>query len=326
MTLFCCLRPLSRLLPLAFYLLSARTSAERPLKARRQTATHPVDWRRLIADDSFKYSVRHFKQTQPETSHPSRENTPVHRDVLLEGDIIQYVPVYTHHHGQRFFNAVPHETQIWPRGIIPYTIDSYFDWPERELIQSAMSDIEQRTCVRFIEYPTSSRYVYHKDVVRIVKEGRVCSSFVGRMDIGEQELTLASGCLKLMGEVQHELLHALGLYHEQSRMDRDEYVHIIWDNILRGHDYDMSSQFEKYESKTFGLPYDYESIMHYGHNYFSRAAHLPTIVPRKRRNARKINLLYKCPDHRASGDPNNKETNGRKRTRTTTRRPHVTRP
>ena len=75
---------------------------------------------------------------------------------------------------------------------------------------------------------------------------------------------------------------------------------------------DFASQFEKYESDTFGLPYDYESIMHYGHNYFSRSAHLPTIIPRVRPNSRqralrmgnrekmtdidaqKISYLYKC--------------------------------
>ena len=120
--------------------------------------------------------------------------------------------------------------------IVAYLVFYHYplDWPERELIQAAMSDIERRTCVRFIEHPSSSRYVSHKDVMKIEKQGNVCSSFVDRMDIGQQELTLGSGCLKLMGEVQHELLHALGLYHEQSRMDRDEYVHIIWENIVRG--------------------------------------------------------------------------------------------
>ena len=71
-------------------------------KARRQTS-HPIDWRRLIADDSFTYSVRHYKQSPTAVSSISSDIDsspagPVHRDDLLEGDIIQYVPVYNHHH------------------------------------------------------------------------------------------------------------------------------------------------------------------------------------------------------------------------------------
>jgi len=65
--------------------------------------------------------------------------------------------------------------------------------------------------------------------------------------------------------IAHELGHALGLWHEQARNDRDTYVTIEYANILSGY----SSQFDKASPQgTFG-PYDYGSIMHYGWGFFS---------------------------------------------------------
>ena len=46
---------------------------------------------------------------------------------------------------------------------------------------------------------------------------------------GEQEISLAAGCYRL--KAAHEILHALGRYHEQSRPDRNNYVIINEDNI-----------------------------------------------------------------------------------------------
>jgi hypothetical protein len=80
------------------------------------------------------------------------------------------------------------------------------------------------------------------------------------------------------GIVAHELLHALGFWHEQSRPDRDDYVKINWENVASGEEHN----FEKYsfdQSQDLGTPYDYSSIMHYEWNAFSKSWLSPTIEP-----------------------------------------------
>lgn len=41
----------------------------------------------------------------------------------------------------------------------------------------------------------------------------------------------APSCISYQGTVQHELLHVVGLLHEQARADRDNAVIIYWENI-----------------------------------------------------------------------------------------------
>lgn len=83
---------------------------------------------------------------------------------------------------------------------------------------------------------------------------------------------------------------ALGFFHMQSAYDRDDYVHIKWQNIIAGYEHN----FMKYNSSVgshFNGTYDYDSVMHYYAYQFSKTKQ-PTIVPLvKRRYAIQLQLI-----------------------------------
>uniref|UniRef100_A0A452H1K3 Metalloendopeptidase n=1 Tax=Gopherus agassizii TaxID=38772 RepID=A0A452H1K3_9SAUR len=102
-----------------------------------------------------------------------------------------------------------------------------------------------------------------------------CWSMVGDRQTG-QNLSIGQGC-DYKAIVEHELLHAMGFYHEQSRTDRDDYVDIWWDEILPG----QSHNFVKYDDmliSDLNTPYDYESVMHYEPLSFNKNEGVPTIT------------------------------------------------
>src|SRR6185369_2088780 len=108
----------------------------------------------------------------------------------------------------------------WPGGVVPYVIDGGL--PGQDRVTNAITMIESSTGgVTFVPRMGQADYVKF-----IASDG--CSSPVGRKG-GEQTIKLADGCGT--GATAHEMLHALGMFHEQSRCDRDKYVEIQFDNI-----------------------------------------------------------------------------------------------
>ncbi|TRY99643.1 hypothetical protein DNTS_000105, partial [Danionella cerebrum] len=188
---------------------------------------------------------------------------------------------------------------LWTKSVdgnvyIAYILSQAYSEADERSIKKGMKLIEQDTCVRFVPR------THQRDYLDIQpKTG--CWSYLGARG-GRQTLSLQSPECTGSGVTVHELIHAMGFVHEQSRADRDKYVSVMWSNIWK----DKLRNFEKFKTNNLGTPYDYSSIMHFGKYAFSEDGE-PTIVPKRNWNVKigqrsgpshldttKINKLYDC--------------------------------
>ncbi|XP_057297407.1 astacin-like [Hydractinia symbiolongicarpus] len=117
----------------------------------------------------------------------------------------------------------------WPNGEMPYTLSDNFSETEKNSIRNALNIIKSATCIQFTEYALTSAPQDHVALF----PGSGCWSYIGRIG-GVQQISLQHfGCFT-SGIIIHEVLHALGVHHEQARADRDDFVTINFQNILTG--------------------------------------------------------------------------------------------
>uniref|UniRef100_A0A7M4FBL0 Meprin A subunit n=1 Tax=Crocodylus porosus TaxID=8502 RepID=A0A7M4FBL0_CROPO len=206
---------------------------------------------------------------------------------LFEGDIVL--------DGER--NSIIGDQYRWPL-TFPYVLEDSLEMNAKGVILKAFEQYRLKSCIDFRPWEGEENYIS-------VFKGSGCWSSIGNRRQGKQQLSIGANCDRI-GTVQHEFLHALGFWHEQSRSDRNDYVTIMWDRIRTGKEHN----FNTYDDKTsdfLNTPYDFTSVMHYSKNAFQNGteATILTNIPDfmdvigqrmdfSDYDLRKLNQLYNC--------------------------------
>ncbi len=159
-------------------------------------------------------------------------------------------------------NMISSSSNRWPGGVIPYVISP--NNSAASLVMEAINYLNSNTNLCLVPRTTQSNYV------EFVDSKEECYSNIGMIG-GRQETNIHPVCG--FGSAVHEICHAAGMWHEQSRNDRDSYITVFTENIEPGKEHNFE---KKGASLTEVGPYDYGSIMHYPAKAFSKNG-LPTI-------------------------------------------------
>lgn len=164
------------------------------------------------------------------------------------------------------------EIARWPGGIVPYVFSTNVSTDRRAAMLAAMSEIEAVARIDFVPRSGQPGYLF-------IQNSSQNSAPVG-YSAQSRTVNIFNWDYKFV--MVHELMHALGFQHEQSRADRDNYVLINLANVCQtccngsgscNHNFNRLPNTPKYG------PYDFDSVMHYDLFAFSTNGR-PTITVR----------------------------------------------
>lgn len=177
---------------------------------------------------------------------------------------------------ERAASIVAGQNRRWPNNIVPYTIAS--DVPDKSRIEAAAKAWSDATPFQVVPRTDEPNYVEFRRTT-----AASCSSSVGMIG-GRQFINLPDNCPIV--SIIHEIGHAIGFWHTQSREDRNMFIRVRSNSIDKA---SISNYDQEISTGDDEGPYDYDSIMHYGNTGFAFTGELametiPTGIPIGQRN------------------------------------------
>lgn len=148
----------------------------------------------------------------------------------------------------------------WPNGVVSFEIAP--NLPAQDRVHDAIAHWEAETKIQFVPRTSANASKCPNYLYFIPTKG--CWSYVG-MKGGRQKVGLSEDCTT--GNSIHEIGHALGLWHERSREDRNNHIQVHYDNIYSRRHHNFNQHIS--DGDDVGQ-YDFDSIMHYGAYAFSK--------------------------------------------------------
>nr|XP_011431595.2 MAM and LDL-receptor class A domain-containing protein 1-like [Crassostrea gigas] len=202
-------------------------------------------------------------------------------------------------------NFVSDNNSLWPRGVVPYQLDGNMSPDAVDVVKAGIEMLHNMTCVRFAPIGSQlANSVSHSNHVYFFSQSG-CWSYVGMIGWGRQEISLQDpGCISLATSV-HEICHALGMWHEQNRSDRDSKIELYGDNISGGGLNNVN--FRRMTTRN-SYPYDISSVLQYSLTSFAVDRSRPTMRSKDPRlafladkatglmyyDAKEITKVYSC--------------------------------
>ncbi|CAJ0595932.1 unnamed protein product [Cylicocyclus nassatus] len=258
--------------------LEAHLDVDRLMAIRNRLASHLKvpklnPQQQTLLDQKLK-SIRPAKLAKSDTITEVNEESGL-SEILYQGDIVlteeqaeELIQEQSEERERR--QAYVPKSYKWPNNRLYFSFYPNTSAATKAIARKGAKFWHDNTCIDMIEKSSANARV-------AIYEGTGCSSNLGHLN-RLQNLSLNNPGCTMYWKASHELAHALGLHHVQTRYDRDNYLKVDVKNIPEDKLHNFAKT-EKSEFSTYNIPYDFGSRMHYGAYDFAKDSSMPSMIP-----------------------------------------------